>query len=586
MSVPASSRNPEHAPHTSTAARRSFTLPARPSIRSGSAPASRNSSDGIETLFVCSASKTVSFTASGSARRLSPARASRARGSPPRSISWTSPTERTLAVGVLRIYRVTASNVSFLNSGTLLHTIFPRSQCWCVDGKSVFVLRIRQDSYYRIELPCETDEDKERIVHFTSVLSQVLQYEKTQCPFTRGFEVVVPERPKTPPRKQPKRAPTQRAKKWTFEKTWVPHNGPRPSSSASDGPFGGSDCGTTSSYDDDDRSSVCTDSSEVVREAPMIVLDDATPKPLRRLSIADRVNLFQGMRSATAPVVTERNISVVSMNRIPESIPESPRVDDRHKETQKPILERQVSEAASIASSADSFYSVETTQYRSPSPRFLDAEPDLSNPWSDMSLRREDETRGRSIHRRQISEVTVRVPSTDSADSSAPVTPTVFFHNDAQPSSPPSTPPLVSDSDDDSLELPGLDAATPPDAIRMKRLTGASQRRAFSPMPQPKNLFIPTKPNIGRQFTSALVRKTCELVLGPPAQLVSLMLRIAASISNLGFGTYRLRREDKIPGSWGSDEEDDWAEEDDFGIPLGNIGDAAQRRRAFLGELD
>jgi hypothetical protein len=120
----------------------------------------------------------------------------------------------------------------------------------------------------------------------------------------------------------------------------------------------------------------------------------------------------------------------------------------------------------------------------------------------------------------------------------------------------------------------------------MTRLTGASQRRAFSPMPQPKNLFIPTKPNVGRQLTTALVRKTCELVLGPPAHLVSMMLRIAASISNFGFSTYRFRREEKIPCSWESDEEAEWPEEDDFGIPLGNMADSAQRRRAFLGEID
>jgi len=256
------------------------------------------------------------------------------------------------------------------------------------------------------------------------------------------------------------------------------------------------------------------------------------------------------------------------------------------------VLERHVSESDSIASSADSFYSVETTRYRSPSPRFLDAEPDLSNPWGDLSLPVHNETRGRSMHRRKISELTERPPSTDSVDNADPVTPTLSFHatvalsDDRLPSSAPSTPPLVSDSDDDSLELSGLDVATPPDAIRMKRLTGASQRRAFSPMPQPKNLFIPSKPNIGRQFTAALVRKTCELVLGPPAHLVSLMLRIAASISNFGFSTYRLRRQEKIPCAWESDEETEWAEEDDFGIPLGNIATPPQQSMAYHGELD
>jgi hypothetical protein len=121
----------------------------------------------------------------------------------------------------------------------------------------------------------------------------------------------------------------------------------------------------------------------------------------------------------------------------------------------------------------------------------------------------------------------------------------------------------------------------------MKRLTGASQRRAFSPMPQPKNLFVPPKQNISRQFTNALVRKTYELVLGPPAHLVSIMLRIAASISDgFSFSTYRVRRAEKIPCSWESDEDAEWPDEDDFGIPLNNMGERAHRRSTFSGELD
>ena len=54
-----------------------------------------------------------------------------------------------------------------------------------------------------MELPFETDDDKAKIEQFKTVLSQVLQYEKTQCPFRQSFEVDLPERPKTPPRKRP-----------------------------------------------------------------------------------------------------------------------------------------------------------------------------------------------------------------------------------------------------------------------------------------------------------------------------------------------------------------------------------------------
>jgi hypothetical protein len=89
------SKNRELAPAlSSTTARHSFTLPARPAVRSASQPASANTSDGIETLFVCSTSKIVSFTPAGPTAR------STARDDT-KSTEWKSPTERTLAVGMI-----------------------------------------------------------------------------------------------------------------------------------------------------------------------------------------------------------------------------------------------------------------------------------------------------------------------------------------------------------------------------------------------------------------------------------------------------------------------------------------------------
>lgn len=578
MSSPlAPSRTPEHAPPPLHNGRRSFTVPAR--LRNNPAPAaaSTNSADGIETLVVCPHSRIVSFTA---------ASASATSGGD--HIPWSTPTERTLAVGVLRIYRVTTSNVSFLNSGNLLHTIFPRSQCWCVDGQSVFVLRIRQDSYYRLELPCETEEDKAKIEQFKSVLSQVLHFEKTQCPFTRSFEVDLPERPKTPPRKRPARRPTSKAKKWTFDKTWMPENGSRPSTPVPEG----SDSANTSSYEEDDRSSIHTDTSDEPNpETPGTVFENTPPpKVVRRLSVAERAQLFQSSRSVTAPIhsLRERSTSSASlMGPIPET-------HQDEEEDRKEICELETSrptstDTASLLSSSDSFHSLHTTR-RSPSPPFLDAEAEILNPWADNLPK--DTSRGRARHRRDLSELTVRAASTDRVDKSAAATPVVPLQPistpsiQLRPSSAPHTPPLVNDSDEDSLGQPSLDVSTPPDMIRMRKLTGASPRRAFSPMPQPQNLCFPTRHKPDQKFTTALVRKTYEIVLGPPQHLVSLMLRIAASISNgFGFSTYRVRRTVNIPGSWeSSGDEDEW-EEDDFGIPLSNLGEPT-RRTGHTGELD
>lgn len=443
-----------------------------------------------------------------------------------------------------------------------------------------------------MELPFETDDDKAKIEQFKTVLSQVLQYEKTQCPFRQSFEVDLPERPKTPPRKQPTRRPTQKAKKWTFDKTWMPEDGLRPSTPVQEG----LDSANTSSYEEDDRSSVHTDTSDLpVPETPNTVFENTPPpKAVRRLSVAERAQLFQSPRSVTAPLSTVRDrsfSSASSMGCIPEtSKEEEKRTSQDSIARPAPVERKPSSDAVSLLSGNSSFYSLETVR-RSPSPPFLDAEAEILDPWVD-SLPAQNDVRGRARHRRDASELTVRAVSTDFAPKSSAVTPVVPLQPITtpsialRPSSAPHTPPLVSDSDEDSLGQPSLDVPTPPNAIRMRKLTGASPRRAFSPMPHPQNLNFPTRQKPDQKFTTALVRKTYEIVLGPPQHLVSLMLRIAASISNgFGFSTYRVRHTKSIPGAWeSSGEEDEW-EEDDFGIPLSNLGEPV-RRTGHPGELD
>ncbi|KAF2711672.1 hypothetical protein K504DRAFT_374061 [Pleomassaria siparia CBS 279.74] len=566
--------------------RRAFTLPSRIiRPRASTTSPSPASADGIETLFTHTCNKIVSFTIAGT--RMQPISSRRQSidvdADKTGTLPWKSTTERTLTVGALRIYRVTSSNVSFLNSGSLLHTIFPRSQCWCVDAESKFVLRIRQDSYYRIELPCESEEDREKLDEFRAVLDQVLQYEKTPCPFRRRFEVQLPEPVTTPTPRKRAQQPPEKAKKWLFDKTWMPDQGPRPSTPV----LGGSDSGSTSSHEDG-RSSINTNRREATLES-LETADNVTPLkriPQRTPSLSERAQKFQGARSMTLPV--GRGMDFSKMRQQPGPLDGT---EDGRKQSTDNI---------SMESSTDSFH---TPGQLSPSPPYLDAEVNQTNPWEEelnpRMSRKDQHARGRS-RRRRYSEATVRAPSFDPSEeytseeySSEEEDPEEFLTatwvtslrskpnpNIAfQPSSAPSTPPLVSDREEDSL--PTLDVATPPEHIRMKRLTGASQRRAFSPMPSPHNLFLPTSQGPRKQLTAALIRKTYELVLGPPHHLVTLMLRIAANIKNgaFGFTTYRIRQEaSKIPGSWDSDQE--WSEdEDDFGIPLRSLRKSTSKRR-------
>lgn len=461
-------------------------------------------------------------------------------------------------------------------------------------------MRIRQNSYYRIELPFESEQDKEKIAEFKTVLDKVLRYEKTPCPFARGFVVELPKAPTSPIRKRSVK-PTGKAKKWHFDKTWVPENGQRPVVEESDS-------GTTSSLEEDDHPGVimaelkdgAADSPSGTSQAPVPQL----------LSVPERVQKFQVLRSVTAPIEQLPSAKISSSTperaqspKLPELLPSPP--------PSSPPEPSPPADTVSIMSSADSFYSLGKTISRTPSPPYMDAQADIDgNPWvedyvynvsndyeedsqtrkdnEELTQKREDPvedtpTRGRDRHRRQISDVTVRAPSTEETQEAVPVTPTI----DVQPSSAPSTPPLVSDSDD-SLEPPFLDVPTPPDTIRLRKLTGATQRRAFSPMPPPQNLFRPKAQAPTKQFTAALVRKTCEIILGPPAHLVALMLRIAAKVTDgaARFNNYRFRRSsERIPCSWESSDEDEW-DEDDFGIPLRTLDEPATRKRAESSGLE
>lgn len=462
--------------------------------------------------------------------------------------------------GPLRIYRVPGS-VSFLHSGNLLHAILPRSQCWCVDAQSKFVFRKSPSSYYRIELPFEVAEDKEKVEEIKLVFEKVLQYEKTPCPFHRGFHVDLPEQPVTPARRRTVRS-TEKAKKWKRQSgVWEPEDG-RPALTPSSADA--SDASTLSaSEQEEDRRSSFAGSSVGEPEPESDPVEEPSPVQESRLAIcktAVRPSPLSTGRSITAPpqVISptfQRAPAVTSLQAVRE-------------------------DSASGSESVDSFHTVADEE--EPSIPKGDAAADDQTadvvPVADAlpsSIPSMSTSSRRGGHKRDISELTI----TASNDFDKNMTPRLPNSEDDRPLSSPSTPPLVSD-DEDTFEPAFSDIQTPPDTLRLRKL-GKTIERTASPMPHPANLFTPPSRSVGQRLTQALIDKTCAILLGPPAHLVALMLRIASRIANGGLNVVSFNlanKGQKIPCSWESsgDEEDEW-DEDDFGMPLSNVSSGSSR---------
>ncbi|KAI5364161.1 putative inheritance of peroxisomes protein [Septoria linicola] len=255
--------------------------------------------EGVETLFTHPHGKIVKFTSNA------PTRPSTSSGtwSPggwqqqqqqQGTLPWATLTEKTMAAGPLEIYRVPGS-VSFLHSGSLLHAILPRSNCWCVDGVSKFAMRVLPDTYYRIEVPGDTPEDLVKVEELKITLQKVLFYERTPCPFARTFTVDLPEEGEPKPRRRRRRTEGP-AKKWKLDKAyswkpegWTPEQG---------GPSDGSSGSATASDEEGSSGSPEEHTDEVLDQVKELGIH--TPPPARRPTVKDRAKGID-MRSVTAP---------------------------------------------------------------------------------------------------------------------------------------------------------------------------------------------------------------------------------------------------------------------------------------------
>ncbi|KAF1810833.1 hypothetical protein P152DRAFT_475289 [Eremomyces bilateralis CBS 781.70] len=539
--------------------RRSFTAPTNGSLRpctTGSPHAESNTSQGdVEVITTYGDAKIVKF---GNIARLG---SSRGNPDPAGTLPWTSATERTQAAGPLSIYRVKSSGVCFLNSGKFLLSIFPRSQFWCVDGESIFVMPMR-DEYYRIELSVKSEEDKAGVEEFKTKIGTVLLYEKTPCPFKRRFHVELPDQPQTPARKKRIGNPDKKAKRWTLDRVWKPEDG-----SALDrtDDSSGHSSETTPSVEDEEEDE--SKSEGAANRVDSVLGDSPSSRQITEMRSPETTESSRPFRHPIRSL-SDRSITVPPMLQLQQT--RFTRSDVQASEP-TPVPSQPIPtpaepscdpETASL-SSVDSFYS---TSENDATLSFLEppALEDLADP----------DTPRQASHRRDDFETTVI-----SSENSDIFSPTRFSEDNAIPSPPFSPGP----------DLPPAFRTTSTAPTSTSTAIYPSLRRAHSPLPHPSNLAVPTHtPStlgtlIGAGIAGKLTRGLLRLIIGPPAGLVTLMVRVARRImeGTAEWGVVDTRdifsEVDGQVGGWQSGEEDEdeekWAEVVEDGVLVGRTED-------------
>lgn len=405
-------------------------------------------------------------------------------------------TDNVLRAGSLRIYTVPGM-ATYLSCGSVIRPVLAKSECWCVDGATKFVLRISQYQFYRIELPNATEDDVNKAEQLKKVLANLLQYETTPCPFQRNFVIDLPEARKTPVRRRP----------------WTPY--------VQAGPVLDT---TTTELDQDSSDEYVTAASEM---STVDDTDDGSENE-RKSKKAAHTRLSAGLsnyrrtgRATTAPIHVE--VKAYLPVGFGTSLFATPDM---------------TSKSVGPAPSVESFHTA-----LSPLP----PSPPYSNPPSPSLPGAEiiDLPR-RRLHRRDISEITISADGPKSWDS------------------------IQTSRHQTRNDHPSLPQTPTPVCNR----SGSSRQREYSPMPAPDNLYYPSPKASGYHFTTAVLQKTCSILLGPPVQLVALMLNIAKTITSEASGAIPAGsgKGGRVPGHFEHSDTDgtgdDMSDEDDFGIPL------------------
>ncbi|PLB45779.1 hypothetical protein P170DRAFT_439502 [Aspergillus steynii IBT 23096] len=443
------------------------------------------------------------------------------------TLPWRSPTERTVAFAPLRLENVHGLTV-FLKCGSVVHAILKNSQCWCVDGVSTFVLRIRPLTYYRIELPNETDEDRELIVGMKDALPQVLRYEVTPCPFKRGFTVPIPEAAKAPRRKKKAWSPKGRRDSAPIYLGLAKEHSPVREEITVD---------YLSAGEETDGNT--TDGSGfLTRGSNSTILE----------TIPDDNEFLEGSHPPELPVESESRAPSPAPSLAPSLAPPVPESLDIPRrsvaETQRSFQtllarfeenpETQVEPDPALSSSVDSFHSIEHSL--SPLPEtesHLDSQPEIPVDESKQNDSRgcdEEKPSEDSIFQEVDYAAETKLPTIVCRDCSSPDPKEPPTASASKPEPRPSTA-VDAKSSADNHDLASTTSSNPnlsSMSAEFRRRSKTSHDREVSPMPPASTLALAHPPE--KYDAASIIQKTCKLVLVPPIQLFVVLIHIAARI--------------------------------------------------------
>ncbi|KAK3391626.1 inheritance of peroxisomes protein 1-domain-containing protein [Sordaria brevicollis] len=525
-------------PFADTAPRRNFTAPIGSYVQRPSTSAGETSHALVDTLYDHPSVKITSFTAGGRPSTLGPTPPGTPTGVEPGSLPWSSHLERTIAVGHFRIYRAPGS-ITFLNCGSALQPIFPKSQAWCVEeDSSKFILQIRRPQYWRIEVPVDDPEDIRRAQLLREVFDQILQFEKTECPFQRSFTVELPERPQTPVIKRPW-TPARRSSESIIptpvSAITIPaqiarvHRGPpkddtirvrkrRATGTASQSTFPTSE----------DLFKIQEDKPVSIPDITLSSQPEEEPQqPEASMRTSSGGPLIPSGQQTSHSVVAPPQLTLVT---VPHSSEPSLHQLDGHVPD--------IAGSLSSVTSRDSFHSV-----RSCNSHILPPSPPLSKPTSPSAS---SSLPGKTTNLAEdFSALTLDMTDRSNIPQTSHADPIAVDGATDSPCSPTATGPLLvtpSPNASPTSRSRSSSITNHRPLIRGRPTTSSSispNRRDLSPLPRAADLLVPrrrapsvsSKLEVVRKLPMTVINKSFEILMAPPTHLMSLMLTVAARIT-------------------------------------------------------